>query len=102
MEEILMEEKYKTSDLWQTAFMICHGARLKKMLRDQLKPGRIIFVLAGENLEILAENFFQAGEVPALAYRDCALNLKHEIFRFQRKNDDGGRRYGEHDDRYRY
>lgn len=92
MEGILMEEKYETSDLWQTAFMICRGARLKKMLRDRIKPGRIVFVLAGQNLKRLAENFFQAGKVPALAYRDCALNLKHEIFRFQRKNDDGGGR----------
>lgn len=97
-----MEEKYETSDLWQTAFLICRGANLVKMTRDQLKPGRIIFCLSGKNLEKKAEEFYQAGEVPALAFRDCALNLKHEIFRFQRKNNDGGREYGEHDDRYRY
>jgi hypothetical protein len=84
-----MEEKYKTSDLWQTAFMICQGARLEKMEKDRLEPGRIIFVLAGKDLERLAENFFQAGEVPALAYRDCALNLKHELYRYQRNNNGG-------------
>ncbi|MBA7581572.1 hypothetical protein ES708_23478 [subsurface metagenome] len=84
-----MEEKYETSDLWQTAFMICRGARLKKMLRDRLKPGRVVFVLVGDDLKRLAENFFQAGEVPALAYRDCALNLKHELYRYQRNNNGG-------------
>lgn len=89
MEERLMEEKYKTSDLWQTAFMICGGARLEKMERDRLKPGRIVFVLAGDDLKKLAENFFQSGEVPALAYRDCALNLKHELYRYQRDNNGG-------------
>ncbi len=84
-----MEEKYETSDLWQTAFMICRGARLEKMLRDRIKPGRVVFVLVGDDLKRLALNFFQAGEVPALAYRDCALNLKHELFRYQRNNNGG-------------
>lgn len=87
-----MREEYETNDLWQTAFLICRGANLKKMVKDKIKPGRIIFCLTGENLERLAEDFYQAGEVGALTYRDCALNLKHEIFKFQRKNtDDGGR-----------
>lgn len=85
-----MENGFETSDLWLTAFMICRGARLKKMTMDKIKSGRILFWLAGENLERLAENFFQAGEVPALTFRDCALNLKHEIYRFQRKNENEG------------
>jgi hypothetical protein len=36
-----MREDYETSDLWQTAFMICKGARLRKMTMDKIKPGRI-------------------------------------------------------------
>lgn len=83
-----MGESYETADLWLTSFMIVRGANLRKMIRDQIKPGRIIFCLTGKNLERMAENFYQAGEVPALAYRDCALNLKHEIFKFIRKNED--------------
>ncbi len=47
-------------------------------------------MLVGESLARLAEDFYQAGEVGALIYRDCALNLKHEIYRFQRKNEDEG------------
>ena len=85
-----MREDYETSDLWQTAFMICKGARLRKMTMDKIKPGRIIFWLVGESLARLAEDFYQAGEVGALIYRDCALNLKHEIYRFQRKSEDEG------------
>jgi len=86
-----MKEEFETSDLWQTAFMLCRGCHLKKMVKDRLKPGRIVFILGGENLERLAENFYQAGEIPALTYRDCALNLKHSVFKFIRENDGGGR-----------
>jgi hypothetical protein len=84
-----MREDYETCDLWQAAFLICRGANLKKMIRDKIKPGRIIFCLAGENLERLAEDFYQSGEVGAILYKDCALNLKHEIFKFHRKRDEG-------------
>lgn len=85
-----MGQDYETSDLWQAAFMICRGANLRKMIRDRLKPGRIIFCLTGENLERLAENFYQAGEAPALSFKDVALDLKHSVFKFLRENNNEG------------
>lgn len=85
-----MNEKFETCDLWQAAYMVCKGARFRKMLMDPIKPGRIILVLEGRKLERLAQDFFQSGEVSGLLFRDTALNLKHEIYRFQRKNEDEG------------
>jgi len=32
-----MREDYETSDLWQTAFMICKGARLRKMTMEKMR-----------------------------------------------------------------
>lgn len=89
-----MKEDYETADLWQCAYLICKGARLKRMQKDRVKPGRIIFVLGGENLGRLAQDFFQSGEVSGLLFKETALNLKHSIYRFLRENNDGGGGYG--------
>lgn len=85
-----MMENFEICDLWQCAYLICKGAKLKRMQKDRVKPGRIIFVLGGENLERLSQDFFGNGEIPGLLFKETALNLKHSIYRFLRENNNNG------------
>jgi hypothetical protein len=92
----MKENLYKTTDLWLTAFLVTHGARLIRLKQDNIKPDKVIFCLEDEqgSLKETAKSYYLGATVPAINYKDITLDLKHQIYRYARAKNEGDKIHG--------
>ncbi len=70
------KQEYRTSDLWLSAYLICHGIKFDYLLSDKEDPGEVVFCLSG-NREIreMVQEYRNNREVPAVDYKKTILDL---------------------------
>ncbi len=76
-------QRIKTKDLWQSAFMLSRGGRLKTLrIKDNGQRREVIFILSGENINNLKEEF-QSGQATCQVrlLKASLMHLKDEMFR---------------------
>ena len=78
-------KEFISRDLWQTAFLMTHGAKLKEMVADKSNKRRVVFVLEGQEKDLteLGSEYYQGAAVPAFHYKDVVLELKNRLYRFK-------------------
>lgn len=80
-------QKYRTPDLWLSAYLICHGMKLDHLLSDKENPGKAVFCLSGnKEIKELIREYRNNGEVPAVDYKKAILDLRSKMFLYLQKH----------------
>jgi hypothetical protein len=80
-------QEYRTSDLWLSAYLICHGIKLDHLASDRDDPGKVIFCLSGHKpIREMVREYQQDGEVPAVGYKKAIIDLKSKMFVYLKKH----------------
>ena len=75
-----LNPEFRTKDLNEAAFILCKGARLLRLEKDEM-TNDFYFVFVGRNCEDLANQFWaREGSVPAKDYSDSLRTLKDRLF----------------------
>ena len=76
-------QRIKTKDLWQSAFMLSRGGKLKNLrIKDDGQRREVIFILTGENINSLKREF-QSGQATCRvrSLKASLIHLREEMFK---------------------
>lgn len=73
----MAEESFSTQNLFQAAYCLAQGFKVKGTRRENL---RVAVILEGQNIQQEALKYYNGGKVEALAYSNAYRTLKDMVF----------------------
>jgi uncharacterized protein YdcH (DUF465 family) len=87
----MIDEKYRTSDLWLTSYCIANGIKLDRLVADPGNPKHVLFELSSDDdddIKGIADSFHTGGQVNAKVYKQTTLDLKGKIFKLLKEQEE--------------
>jgi hypothetical protein len=89
----MIDEKYRTSDLWLAGYCIANGIKLDRLVADPNNSRHILFELSGDSGEAvnkIADSYHQGGAVCAKKFKQTAFDLRGRVFKMIKELEDNG------------